>query len=426
MEIIAIIPARGGSKSIPKKNIVNLEGHPLIAYSIACGLAARTINRVIISTDDPEIAEIATQFGAEVPFLRPIELAKDDTPDLPVFQHAIEWLELEENYYPDIVVQLRPTSPLRPKGLIDEAVGLFTQNPGIDCVRGVVEAEENPFKMWLIDPTGFMKPLMEGQFDEPYNMPRQKLPETFWQTGHIDVIGIKTIKDQKSLTGTKILPIFIDRKYCIDIDTLDHISVAERLLSSGKLDIHWPRSEDLPTTSSSDYKEVLPKKIELIILDFDGVMTDNKVIVLEDGSEGVVCNRSDGLAIDMLRRANFNVIVLSQEANPVVEKRCLKLSLNCYSGEVNKAERLVKIVKNLEISLDNCMYVGNDVNDLECMKMVGCPVAVADATEEVKSISKIVLRTKGGHGVVRELATLLLSKDETDESKEERHGQSSE
>lgn len=419
---MALIPARGGSKAIPQKNIVNLAGYPLIAYSIASGLAARRINRVIVSTDDPEIAKIARQFGAEVPFLRPGELAKDDTPDFPVFQHAIEWLESEENYCPDIVVQLRPTSPLRSKELIDEAVGFFIQNPGVDCVRGVVRAEENPFKMWLIDQTGLMKPLMEGWFDEPYNMPRQKLPETFWQTGHVDVIGIETIKDKKSLTGTKILPIFIDRKYCIDIDTLDHISVAERLLSSWKLDIHWPRSEDLPTTSSSDYKEVLPKKIELIILDFDGVMTDNKVIVLEDGSEGVVCNRSDGLAINMLCRANFNVIVLSQEINSVVEKRCLKLGLNCYSGEVNKAERLEKTVKNLNISLDNCIYVGNDINDLECMRMVGCPVAVADATEEVKRISKIVLHTKGGDGAVRELADLLLSRCKIDESKEKRSG----
>ena len=115
IEVLAIIPARGGSKSIPRKNIVDFAGYPLIAYSIAAGLSAETVTRVIVSTDDVEIEEISRRYGAEAPFLRPDEHSQDLTPDLPVFQHALTWLIENEGYQPDIVVQLRPTSPFRRK-----------------------------------------------------------------------------------------------------------------------------------------------------------------------------------------------------------------------------------------------------------------------------------------------------------------------
>ena len=114
MEILAIIPARGGSKSIPRKNIRPLAGHPLIAYSIAAGRQSRLVTRTIVSTDDEEIAAVARQYGAETPFLRPAEFAQDNTTDFPVFTHALGWLKEHEGYQPDIIVQLRPTSPIRP------------------------------------------------------------------------------------------------------------------------------------------------------------------------------------------------------------------------------------------------------------------------------------------------------------------------
>ena len=121
-EVLAIVQARGGSKGLPRKNLRLLRGHPLVAYSIASGLAARSITRVIMSTDDEEIAEVARQYGAEVPFMRPAELADDDTPDFPLFEHALAWLAEHEDYRPETVVQLRPTTPLRPRGMLDEAV----------------------------------------------------------------------------------------------------------------------------------------------------------------------------------------------------------------------------------------------------------------------------------------------------------------
>jgi len=135
-EVLAVIPARGGSKSIPRKNIEPFGGHPLLAYSIAAGLQARSVSRVIVSTEDPEIAERAVQYGAEIPFLRPTELAQDDTPDLPVFRHALGWLAEHESYHPGIVVQLRPTSPVRPRNCVDRAVEILVNSPEADSVRG--------------------------------------------------------------------------------------------------------------------------------------------------------------------------------------------------------------------------------------------------------------------------------------------------
>ena len=129
-EVLAIIPARGGSKGIPRKNIRLFAGYPLIAYSIAAGLQAATVTRVVVSTDDAEIAEIARSHGAETPFLRPVELAGDRALDLPVFEHALTWLAEKENYHPDIIVHLRPTTPIRPPDLVDRTVRLLLGSPG--------------------------------------------------------------------------------------------------------------------------------------------------------------------------------------------------------------------------------------------------------------------------------------------------------
>ena len=139
-ETFALIPARGGSKGIPRKNIRNFVGYPLIAWSIAAAKQASCVTRVIVSTDDEEIASVAREYGAETPFLRPSELAQDQTTDLPVFEHALDWLEKNENYKPEFVIQLRPTSPIRPQDCVDSAVRILMEHAEADCVRGVVPA----------------------------------------------------------------------------------------------------------------------------------------------------------------------------------------------------------------------------------------------------------------------------------------------
>jgi N-acylneuraminate cytidylyltransferase len=233
-EVLALIPARGGSKSIPRKNIVDFGGYPLIAYSIAAGLAAETTDRVIVSTDDAEIAEISRRYGAETPFTRPVEHAGDHTPDLPVFLHALSWLEHNEGYKPDIVVQLRPTSPFRRVRHIDQAVDRLIERPEADSVRTVCIPFQNPFKMWRIGPDGFLKPLGTelGVFHEPYNQPRQVLPEVYWQTGYVDAAWADTLLEKNSMTGDAILPLVIEASEWIDIDSPDDWRRAERMLTN--------------------------------------------------------------------------------------------------------------------------------------------------------------------------------------------------
>lgn len=234
-EVLAIIPARGGSKSIPRKNIRPFAGHPLIAFSIAAARAAEMVTRVLVSTDDEEIAGIARSYGAQAPFLRPAEFSQDDTPDLPVFQQAIQWLLEKENYKPDIVVQLRPTSPLRRSWHIDQAVARLLERPEADSVRTVCIPFQNPFKMWRIDPDGYMRPLLQTDLPEPYNMPRQALPEVYWQTGYVDAAWTDTLLTKNSMTGENILPFIISPEEWIDIDSPDDWRRAERLLESGEI-----------------------------------------------------------------------------------------------------------------------------------------------------------------------------------------------
>jgi YrbI family 3-deoxy-D-manno-octulosonate 8-phosphate phosphatase len=402
-EILVLIPARGGSKSIPRKNIRPFAGHPLIAYSIAAGLQAQTVTRVIVSTDDEEIAAVARQYGAETPFLRPVEFAQDNTTDLPVFEHALGWLAEHENYQPEVVVQLRPTSPIRPPDCVDNAVRLLLEHSEADSVRGVVSSGQNPHKMWRIGVDGRMTPLLtvEG-LAEPYNAPRQALPPTYWQTGHIDAIRVATIFTKKSLSGDEILPLIIDPKYTIDIDTLNDWCHAEWLIAQG----------DLPMVTPGRLNGVrqrpLPQKISLVVFDFDGVMTDNHAWVDQDGREAVMVHRGDGMGITLLRKAGIPAVVLSTETNPVVAARCKKLNLPVVQGLKDKTSTLRAWLETHHIDPAGTVYLGNDINDLPCFPLVSCAVAVADAHPEVLAQADLVLACKGGQGAVRELCELLL------------------
>ncbi|HEY62617.1 MAG TPA: acylneuraminate cytidylyltransferase family protein [Anaerolineae bacterium] len=235
LEVLALIPARGGSKSIPRKNIKPLAGFPLIAYSIAAGIAAETVTRVIVSTEDEQIAKIAKSYGAEVPFLRPAEFALDNTPDLPVFEHALKWLQENEQYEPNIIVQLRPTSPFRRVWHINQAVFRLIEHPEADSIRTVCVPFQNPYKMWQISPEGYMKPLLKTEGAEPYNMPRQALPDVYWQTGYVDAAWSDTIRKKNSMTGDYILPLVINSTEWVDIDSVDDWKRAEQLLLSGAI-----------------------------------------------------------------------------------------------------------------------------------------------------------------------------------------------
>lgn len=227
ISVCAIIPARGGSKGIPRKNVVSIDGKPLLAYSVEHAQASRYIERMIVSTDDDEIAQVAISYGAEVPFMRPAELAGDEVLDLPVFQHALSFLKESENYKPDIIVHLRPTSPLRDAARIDEAVDLLIRNPNADSVRSVSIPSQHPYRMFSIAEDGFLFPLMKTEYKEPYLLRRQELPPVYWYNCVIDVTRYETIFEKQSMTGDYILPYIMDSKFVVDIDSPDDLLVAE-------------------------------------------------------------------------------------------------------------------------------------------------------------------------------------------------------
>ena len=243
-EVLALIPARGGSKGIPRKNIRPFAGYPLISYSIAAALRAETVTRTIVSTDDREIAEVARHFGAETPFLRPAKLAADRSTDLPVFQHALNWLAEYEDYHPEIILHLHATSPVRPRGFVDRAVRLLREHLDAECVRSVVSPGQNPYKMWQIDPqSGCMLPLLTVPgIAEAYNTPRQMLPAVYLQTGHVNAIRPATILGG-SMTGQTILPVIIDARYEVDMDSLEDWERGEWLVANNPLDMVQPEEK---------------------------------------------------------------------------------------------------------------------------------------------------------------------------------------
>ncbi len=403
-EILALIPARGGSKGIPRKNIRLFAGYPLIAWSIAAAKQSSSVTRVIVSTDDPEIAAVAREHGAETPFLRPSELAQDHTTDLPVFEQALTWLKENEDYRSEIVVQLRPTSPIRPKDCVDNAVKILQAHADADCVRGVVPAGQNPHKMWRFAGEGQpMKPLLQVEgIAEPYNAPRQILPPIYWQTGHIDAIRVATIEQKKSLTGDVIYPLVIDPRYTVDIDNLSDWAKYEALAMSG-----------LPMVTPGKAKRSMPEKIDLIICDFDGVLTDNRVWVDRDGRESVAACRSDSIRVKDMRAFGIEIMILSSEVDPVVAARAKKMRVEAVQGVAlhDKGRVMREILQQKNIDAANVIYIGNDLNDLPCFGVAGWAVAVADAYPEVLRAADFVLSKPGGHGALRELCDYLLKQN---------------
>ena len=235
-EILALIPARGGSKAIPRKNLVRVAGKPLIAYTIEQAKASRHITRVVVSTEDEEIAAVARECGADVPFLRPAEFARDDSPDLDVFLHALTWLKEREDYACELVVHLRPTGPVRRVERIDEAIEQLRAHPEATALRSVSPPVQTPYKMWRIEGR-YLQPLLElPGVAEPFCQPRQMLPEVVWQNGAIDIVRPEVILTQRRMCGARVLP-FIMREPVFEIDyaeSLPRVEEALRNLTRGE------------------------------------------------------------------------------------------------------------------------------------------------------------------------------------------------
>ena len=387
MKVLAIIPARGGSKGIPRKNLQLLAGRPLIAHTVQNALKASSVNRVVVSTDDKEIASVARKYGAEV-VLRPADISDDKASSEAALLHSLDHLKKEEGYEPDLVVFLQCTSPLTLPEDIDGTVGaLLSENA--DCALAV-----SPFYhfLWERDESGRAVGLNHDKRSRPL---RQEQQAQYLETGAVYVMRTEGFKKEKHRFFGKTALYIMPRERCWEIDEPADVAIAEVLFRK--------QQEGLRL-------QLLPDPVSALVLDFDGVFTDNGVIVSEDGQESVTCSRSDGLGLSQIKQANIPIMVLSTEENPVVAARCNKLGLEYLQGSQDKRAALLDWLGRHTVNAAQVVYVGNDINDLPCMELAGCSVAVKDAHPNVLRAAHIVLSNPGGGGAIREICDLIIAK----------------
>jgi len=379
-ETLAIIPARGGSKGIPRKNVQLLGGKPLIAHSIEHARKAGEITRVVVSTDDPEIADVARANGAEVVF-RPADISGDYASSESALLHVLQHLDESENYQPDLVVFLQATSPIRKTGDLDQAIRKLRE----ENADSLFSASRLNWFAWRVEGA---QPLPLN-YDHRNRPMRQVAPLDVIETGSFYIFKPWVLTDTGSRLGGRVAVYMTDFVESLQIDDPGDLDLLECLLR---------RIEPRPELAD----------IQLLVLDFDGVLTDNYVWTDQSGNESVRCSRADSLGINRLRAAGVEVVVLSTETNGVVAQRCRKLDIECFQGHHNKAVVLSQIRRARGLETAQVAYLGNDVNDLECLRYAGTAIAVSDAQAEVKAIARLVTQAKGGEGAVREVCDLIV------------------
>jgi len=230
MNIAALISARAGSKGIPFKNIIPLGGHPLIAYSIAAAKLSRRIHEVLVSTDSENIRDIAVQYGADVPFLRPPGISTDESKDIEFFRHYLDFVKSQAQPVPDLIVHLRPTTPLRDPAVIDRALDYILTHEQATSLRSMNRTHLTPYKMFMAEGE-FAKPFMTWSGErEFYNLPRQTFPVTFQPNGYVDIIRPRTLLKTGLLHGERIK--IWETEKVADIDVTEDCRYAAELLKA--------------------------------------------------------------------------------------------------------------------------------------------------------------------------------------------------
>ena len=386
MSVLAIIPARGGSKGIPRKNARPLAGKPLIAWTIEAAQNTVALNKVVVSTDDDEIARVARDYGTEV-VKRPPELAGDLASSESALLHTLETLNREKGYRPDIIAFLQCTSPLTLPEDIDSTVALVAEE-GYDSAVTVA-----PFRhfIWREDQSG---QLVGVNHDATRRLMRQQRPLEYLEVGAVYAMDAKGFERERFRFFGRIGCYVLPKTRALEIDDMQDWALAESLL----------RAEQ-PTTVSLDRLD----QIRAVITDFDGVLTDNRVQVNERGIEAVICNRGDGWGIGLLRNAGFIVACISTETNDVVRARCEKLQIPYWHGQKDKLTVLKLILEENELGPESALYIGNDTNDAACLAYAGVAVVPADAAPEAAALADWRTEAGGGAGVLREVARKLLN-----------------
>lgn len=383
MRCIAVIPARGGSKGVPRKNLRKVGGVSLIGRSVLAARGAAAVDTVIVSTDDPEIAEEARRHGARV-IRRPDEISGDTASSESAVLHVLDTLEAE-GARPSVVAFLQCTSP-------------FTRPEDVEAVLEPVVSGRTACAFSATDDHGFLWQMTDEGYAVGVNHDhlqprkrRQDLPRTLRETGAVYAFDAAAFRR----TGTRFcgpaaaVPLEVPP---LEIDSLDDFRLAEVMAA-----LHPPPVDDRL------------RSVRALIMDFDGVHTDDAVHVDETGRESVRCSRRDGLGLSLLRQTGIATLILSKEVNPVVGMRAAKLKTAVVQGCDDKVTALSAWLAQHGFTPEDALYIGNDVNDLGCMRMVGLCAAPADAMPQVRAIAHIVTAAPGGNGAVREICDRLIA-----------------
>ncbi|MGW4887041.1 cytidylyltransferase domain-containing protein [Streptomyces murinus] len=388
--VLAVIPARGGSKGVPAKNLAPVGGVPLVARAVRECRATRLVTDVVVSTDDQAIAAAAREAGAEV-VLRPAAIAGDTATSEAAVLHAMDAHEALHGAAVDVVLLVQCTSPFIVREDIDGVAGAVAEN-GADTAVTVA-----PFH-------GFVWRESDGEdegeggvgvnHDKSYRPRRQDRPQDFLETGTAYAMDAAGFREHGHRFFGRTELVRTDPARVLEIDDPHDLARARALAPLFDAD----RPGSLPTADD----------IDAVVLDFDGTQTDDRVLIDSEGRELVSVHRGDGLGIAALRRSGLRMLILSTEQNPVVAARARKLKLPVLHGIDRKDLALKQWCEEQGIAPERVLYVGNDVNDLPCFALVGWPVAVASAHDVVRGAARAVTSLPGGDGAIREIASWIL------------------
>lgn len=373
--VVAIIPARGGSKGIPLKNLQEVAGRSLLARAIDAALDAQHIDTVIVSTDHDGIAQEARRTGAHVVH-RPDDISGDTASSESALLHALQQIGAEDG----ITVFLQCTSPFIDPASLDSAITRV-----LDGSADVVfSAVEDPSFLWRLDEADHA---VAVGHDAAHRPRRQDRTPQYNETGAFYVMrtdGFRAAGHRFfGRVGIEEVPLEQSR----EVDSMSDLTLVRAIAAA--------------------QEDVCVIDVDALVTDFDGVHTDDSAFVDEDGHEFVRVHRGDGMGVGRLVDAGFPFLVLSKERNPVVSRRAEKLRVDVLQGVDDKAAALMQWIEARELDPDRVAYVGNDINDLAAFSVVGWPIAVADAHPRVLAAARLVLTHRGGQGAVREVCDLI-------------------
>ena len=389
--VLAVIPARGGSKGVPAKNLAPVGGVPLVARAVRECRAGRLVTDVVVSTDDQAIAAAARAAGAEV-VLRPAAIAGDTATSEAAVLHAMDAHEAVHGAPVDVVLLVQCTSPFLTREDVDGVAAAVVEN-GADTAVTVA-----PFHGFIWRDAEGAAAEQEGghgvNHDKAYRPRRQDRPQDLLETGAAYAMDAPGFRKHRHRFFGRTELVRTDPARVLEIDDPHDLARARAL--APLFDAAGPGA--LPTADD----------IDAVVLDFDGTQTDDRVLIDSDGREFVSVHRGDGLGIAALRRSGLKLLVLSTEQNPVVAARARKLQLPVLHGIDRKDLALKQWCEEQGIAPERVLYVGNDVNDLPCFALVGWPVAVASAHDVVRGAARAVTTLPGGDGAIREIAGWIL------------------